>query len=131
MGARHRPAPGGRECRGLFALGAREDRGPARPAPDRRAGRRDTSRGARARARSPPGEPVHEPRAVDVTPVRPGDEAMESHALKTNLPHGWDYTAVFGVGQGATDAPVHLMMGLLTLLLAAALAAAALRTSKI
>jgi len=69
--------------------------------------------------------------AVDVTPVRPGDEAMESHALKTNLPHGWDYTAVFGVGQGATDAPVHLMMGLLTLLLAAALAAAALRTSKI
>ena len=69
--------------------------------------------------------------AVDVTPVRPDDEAMESHALKTNLPHGWDYTAVFGVGQGATDAPVHLMMGLLTLLLAAALAAAALRTSKI
>jgi Ca-activated chloride channel family protein len=63
--------------------------------------------------------------AVDVTPVRPGDEALDSHALKTNLPHGWDYTAVFGLGQGATAAPVHLVLGLATLLLAAGLAAAA------
>jgi Ca-activated chloride channel homolog len=69
--------------------------------------------------------------AVDVTPVRPGDEALESHALKTNLPHGWDYTAVFGLGQGATDAPVHLIVGLFTLLLASALAVAALRVRKI
>ena len=69
--------------------------------------------------------------AVDVTPVRPGDEALESHALKTNLPHGWDYTAVFGLGQGATAAPVHLVFGLVALLLAAALAAAARRTRKI
>jgi Ca-activated chloride channel family protein len=63
--------------------------------------------------------------AVDVTPVRPGDETLESHALKTNLPHGWDYTAVFGLGQGATAAPVHLVIGLVTFLLAAGLAAAA------
>ncbi|MGH7305396.1 MAG: hypothetical protein ACRELZ_19095, partial [Candidatus Rokuibacteriota bacterium] len=69
--------------------------------------------------------------AVDVTPVRPGDASLESHALKTNLPHGWDYTAVFGLGQGATDAPLHLTVGLVALLLAAALAAAALRARKI
>jgi len=69
--------------------------------------------------------------AVDVTPVRPGDESLESHALKTNLPHGWDYTAVFGLGQGATAAPVHLVFGLVALLLATALAAAARRTRKI
>jgi Ca-activated chloride channel homolog len=69
--------------------------------------------------------------AVDVTPVRPDDEALESHALKTNLPHGWDYTAVFGLGQGATDAPVHLIVGLFTLLLASVLAVAALRVRKI
>ena len=69
--------------------------------------------------------------AVDVTPVRPEDEALESHALKTNLPDGWDYTAVFGLGQGATDAPVHVTIGLFTLLLAAALAAAALRMRSI
>ena len=69
--------------------------------------------------------------AVDVTPVRPGDESLESHALKTNLPHGWDYTAVFGLGQGATDGPVHLTLGLLALLLAAAIGAAALRVRKI
>ena len=68
--------------------------------------------------------------AVDVTPVRPGDQSLESHALETNLPDGWDYTAVFGLGQGATDAPVHLIIGLLACLLAA-LAAAALRVRKI
>ena len=69
--------------------------------------------------------------AVDVTPVRPGDEALQSHALKTNLPQGWDYTAVFGLGQGATDAPVHLIVGLFTLLVAAALGGAALRARRI
>ena len=68
--------------------------------------------------------------AVDVTPVRPGDQSLESHALETNLPDGWDYTAVFGLGQGATDAPVHLIIGLFACLLAA-LAAAALRVRKI
>jgi Ca-activated chloride channel family protein len=65
--------------------------------------------------------------AVDVFPVRPGDQSLESHALKTNLPDGWDYTAVFGLGQGATDAPVHVMLGLVACLLAAVLAAAARR----
>jgi Ca-activated chloride channel family protein len=57
--------------------------------------------------------------AVDVTPVRPGDAALESHALPTNLPHGWEYTAVFGMGQGATPGPLHVVLGLGLLALAA------------
>src|SRR4030095_15787968 len=58
--------------------------------------------------------------AGDVTPVRPGRAD-----LHTSLPHGWDYTAVFGMGQGATAGPLHLALGLTALLLAAALAAVA------
>ena len=68
--------------------------------------------------------------AVDVTPVRAGDESLQSHALKTNLPHGWDYTAVFGLGQGATEGPVHLAFGLIALLLAAGLGTAVVRAMK-
>jgi Ca-activated chloride channel homolog len=59
--------------------------------------------------------------AVDVTPVRPDGAALMTRPMPTNLPHGWDYNAVFGLGQGATDAPVHLLVGTLALLLAAAL----------
>jgi Ca-activated chloride channel homolog len=69
--------------------------------------------------------------AVDVTPVRPADQSFESHALKTNLPDGWDYTAVFGLGQGATDAPTHLLYGLIACLLAVALATASRSARKI
>ncbi|HKQ67519.1 MAG TPA: marine proteobacterial sortase target protein [Methylomirabilota bacterium] len=65
--------------------------------------------------------------AVDVTPVRPENESLSSHALETNLPHGWDYTAVFGAGQGATSGPVHLAVGLVALLLAGALTVAIYR----
>jgi Ca-activated chloride channel homolog len=57
--------------------------------------------------------------AVDVTPARPGDAPLESHAMKTNLPHGWEYTAVFGMGQGATPGPLHVVLGLSLLGLAA------------
>ena len=57
--------------------------------------------------------------AVDVTPVRPAGAALQTHAMPTNLPHGWDYNAVFGLGQGATDAPVHLLVGVIALLVAA------------
>jgi len=56
--------------------------------------------------------------AVDVTPVRPADASLTSHALAINLPHGWDYTAVFGAGQGATPAPLHLLLGVAALLAA-------------
>jgi Ca-activated chloride channel family protein len=62
--------------------------------------------------------------AVDVTPARPDGTPLASHALETNLPHGWQYEAVFGAGQGATSAPLHLTLGLAALLLAAALALA-------
>ncbi len=58
---------------------------------------------------------------VDVTPARPGDAGLHTHALKTNLPAGWDYDAVFGLGQGATAGPLHIVLGLCVLLLAAAL----------
>ncbi|HEU4368500.1 MAG TPA: marine proteobacterial sortase target protein [Methylomirabilota bacterium] len=59
--------------------------------------------------------------AVDVTPARPADAPLISHALATNLPHGWEYDAVFGAGQGATAAPLHLVIGLASLSVAAAL----------
>ena len=65
--------------------------------------------------------------AVDVTPVRPEHDSLASHAVETNLPHGWDYTAVFGTGQGATSGPVHLALGLIALLLAGALTGAVYR----
>jgi Ca-activated chloride channel homolog len=68
--------------------------------------------------------------AIDVTPVRPESEPLHSHALKTNLPHGWDYTAVFGLGQGATEGPFHIAIGLTVLLIAAGLGIAGARALK-
>ena len=62
--------------------------------------------------------------AVDVTPVRPDGANLDSHAMPTNLPHGWDHTAVFGLGQGATDARMRLLVGGIALLAAATLALA-------
>ncbi len=59
--------------------------------------------------------------AVDVTPARPADAGLTTHALPTNLPDGWEYDAVAGLGQGATPGPLHLAVGLAALLLAAAL----------
>jgi Ca-activated chloride channel family protein len=59
--------------------------------------------------------------AVDVTPARPADKDLNVHAMKTNLPEGWDYTAVFGLPQTATNAELQIMVGLLALLLAAIL----------
>ncbi len=60
--------------------------------------------------------------AVDVTPARPEADALRSHAVPTNLPHGWDYTAVFGLGQGATSGRLRLALGLVALVLAGATA---------
>jgi Ca-activated chloride channel family protein len=60
--------------------------------------------------------------AVDVTPTRPGDEALQTGAVPTNLPHGWTYEAVFGqLPQTATPAPLHALFALLALLAAVAL----------
>ena len=51
--------------------------------------------------------------AVDVTPERRSYEALRSHALATNLPAGWDFGAVFGMAQTATNAGLHVAVGLL------------------
>lgn len=59
--------------------------------------------------------------AVDVTPVRPADKGLTQAALKTNLPEGQDYTAIFGLPRTATPARLHLIVGLLLLMLAGGL----------
>jgi Ca-activated chloride channel family protein len=59
--------------------------------------------------------------AVDVTPARPADQNLQTHVMKTNLPEGWDHTAVFGLPQTATPAQFQILMGLLALLLGAIL----------
>jgi len=55
--------------------------------------------------------------AVDVTPSRPDGHGVKSHALKTNLPHGWDYDRVFGLPQTATPAQLNLVVGMVCVLL--------------
>jgi len=61
--------------------------------------------------------------AVDVTPARPDDAGLATHALETNLPAGSDYQALLGFGQGATAAPAHIVVGVSLLLAAAVLVA--------
>ena len=56
--------------------------------------------------------------AVDVTPSRSKNQPLSTHAMKTNLPHGQDYTAIFGLAAGATDGPWHVTVGLILLLMA-------------
>jgi Ca-activated chloride channel family protein len=53
--------------------------------------------------------------AVDVTPVRPGAHTIHTHALKTNLPNGMQYEAIFGWPQTATPATIYLVLGTLML----------------
>jgi len=65
--------------------------------------------------------------AVDVTPSRPADAALEGGAVPTNLPAGWQYEKVFGsLPKGGTPARMHLMWALFALL--AALVARGLRS---
>jgi Ca-activated chloride channel family protein len=67
--------------------------------------------------------------AVDKTPVRPKEDALQSGAIPTNLPEGWEYDKVFGeLPQGATDSRWNLLAGLLSLLLAIGLTVTARRT---
>jgi Ca-activated chloride channel family protein len=56
--------------------------------------------------------------AVETTPARPADHALHTHAMKTNLPEGWHYTAVFGLPQTATNWQLQILLGLLGLFLA-------------
>ncbi|MBE7423645.1 MAG: marine proteobacterial sortase target protein [Zoogloeaceae bacterium] len=66
--------------------------------------------------------------AVDKTPVRPKEDELQSGAIPTNLPEGWEYGKVFGeLPQGATDSLWNLLAGFLTLLLAIGLAVTARR----
>jgi Ca-activated chloride channel family protein len=66
--------------------------------------------------------------AVDVTPVRPQDAALERQAIAANLPSGWTYEGVFGqLPQTATPLRLNALVGLLALVLAAALWTAARR----
>jgi Ca-activated chloride channel family protein len=57
--------------------------------------------------------------AVDVTPVRPKDKELDSHAIPTHLPEGWDYNKVFGqqFPATATDARMNFIIGLFLMLL--------------
>ena len=55
--------------------------------------------------------------AVDVTPVRPTDKNLIGHAMKTNLPEGQDYQALFGLPRTATNGPLHILLGLAVLTL--------------
>ena len=56
--------------------------------------------------------------AVEMTPARPADKDLHTHPMKTNLPEGWDYTAVFGLPQSATNGQLQIVLGLLALGLA-------------
>ena len=55
--------------------------------------------------------------AVDVTPVRPTDKNLIGHAMKTNLPDGQDYQAIFGLPRTATNGQLHILLGLAVLTL--------------
>lgn len=56
--------------------------------------------------------------AVDVTPVRPLDKNLGSHAIPTHLPAGWDHNKVFGqpFPATATNARPNFIIGILLIL---------------
>jgi Ca-activated chloride channel family protein len=49
--------------------------------------------------------------AVDHEPIRPTDKAVASHMMKTNLPAGQDYQAIFGLPRTATPAQMQIVFG--------------------
>ena len=53
--------------------------------------------------------------AVDTEPVRPTDKSLITHAMKTNLPEGQDYQAIFGLPKTATSWQLQIILGLATL----------------
>ena len=56
--------------------------------------------------------------AVDTEPIKPSDASLITHAMKTNLPEGQEYQAIFGLPRTATDAQIHILIGLIALALA-------------
>ncbi len=57
--------------------------------------------------------------AVDVTPVRPKDQELDSHTIPTHLAEGWKHNKVFGqqFPATATNARMNFIIGLLLMLL--------------
>ena len=55
--------------------------------------------------------------AVDTEPIRPRNASLTTHAMKTNLPEGQDYQALFGLPRTATNAPWHMLIGVMALVL--------------
>ena len=56
--------------------------------------------------------------AIDVEPVRPTDQSLVTHAMKTNLPEGQDYQAIFGLPKTATNGVLQIMLGLAAITMA-------------
>lgn len=56
--------------------------------------------------------------AVDTEPIRPTDKTLVPHAMKTNLPEGQGYQAIFGLPKTATSGQAQILLGLILLTLA-------------
>ena len=56
--------------------------------------------------------------AVDTEPIRPSHASLTTHSMKTNLPEGQAYQAIFGLPRTATNAPWHMLIGVMALMLA-------------
>jgi Ca-activated chloride channel homolog len=56
--------------------------------------------------------------AVDTEPIRPTDQSLVTHAMKTNLPAGQDYQAIVGLPNTATNGQFQILLGLMALGLA-------------
>ncbi len=68
--------------------------------------------------------------AVDVTPVRPDGTLLQSHAMRTNLPEGQDYQAIFGLPRTATSGTQRILLGVASSGLALLLIAVAVRNRR-
>ena len=53
--------------------------------------------------------------AVDTEPIRPTDKSLATHAMKTNLPEGQNYQAIFGLPKTATSWQLQMLLGLAAL----------------
>ena len=56
--------------------------------------------------------------AVEYEPIRPSHASLTTHGMKTNLPEGQNYQAIFGLPRTATNAPWHMLIGVMALMLA-------------
>jgi len=54
--------------------------------------------------------------AVDKTPTRPLSEKLGKEQIPNLLPYGQSHEAIFGFPAGATSAPLHQLLGMLSLL---------------